>query len=99
MKYSADAVYLYIPLMKNLNMRWNDIKYTPRRELEGLLLAWGTYEQLHAFDGYSSEEISTMSKDRPHVRQSYNKSMEIKAIMEGKMDVEKKPLTFQGLIN
>mgnify|MGYP003110414604 CR=1 FL=1 len=99
MKYSADAVYLYIPLMKNLGMRWSDIKCTPRRELEGLLLAWGTHEQLHAFDGYSSDEISTMSKDRPQVRQSYNKTMEIKAIMESKIDKERKPLTFQGLIN
>ena len=30
---SPDAVLLYIPLIKGLGMRWEDIKSTPRHEL------------------------------------------------------------------
>ena len=36
---SPEAVLLYIPLMKELGMSWEEIKSTPRMELEGLLEA------------------------------------------------------------
>ena len=37
MREAPEPVLLYIPLMKELNMSWSDIKNTPRYELEGLL--------------------------------------------------------------
>ena len=58
MKEAPEAVYLIIPLMKELGMRWDDIKKSPRDELEGLLSAYGIYNQMHAFDGYTSEQIN-----------------------------------------
>ena len=56
MKEAPEAVYLIIPLMKELGMRWDDIKKSPRHELEGLLSAYHIYRQLHQFDGYTSDE-------------------------------------------
>jgi len=99
MKESVDAVYLYIPLMKELGMNWSEIKKTPRRELEGLLLATGTYNCLHAFDGYTSEDVSAMAKDKPAVRSNYVKTLEIKDRMERKVRKEKKAKSFQGLLD
>jgi len=46
MKESPEAVYLIIPLMKELGMRWDDIKQSPRNELEGLLFAYGIISPL-----------------------------------------------------
>ena len=59
---SPDAVYVIIPCMKELGMSWSEIKATPRQELMGLLGAMSNYNQLHQFDGYSSEDIGNLSK-------------------------------------
>ena len=39
MTNSLDAVQLYVHLMKETNMTWEEIKKTPRYELEGILAA------------------------------------------------------------
>ena len=69
---------LYIPLMKELGMSWQDIKSTPRNELEGLLRALNISNTIHAFDGYSDKDIGEMSKGKPNVRADYNESMSMK---------------------
>ena len=98
MKESADAVYLYIPLMKELSMSWSEIKKTPRRELEGLLLAFGTFNTIHAFDGYTSKQVAELAKDKPSVRTDYSKSLSLKAKMERKVNKAEAPTSFQGII-
>ena len=69
---------LYIPLMKELGMSWQDIKSTPRIELEGLIRGLSIFETMHAFDGYSDKDIADMSKSKPNVREKYNKSLSMK---------------------
>ncbi len=79
--------------MKNLNMSWEEIKQTPRYEIMGLVAAHNQYEILHAYDGYTDGDISQLSKDKPELRSSYNKSMTLKAkyeISSGKRRVTKK---------
>jgi len=71
--------------MKDLGMSWPDIKATPRIELEGLLAAFSEYREVHAFDGYSSEDVSRMAKDKPQVRSQYNQHMEAKARLDKKL--------------
>jgi hypothetical protein len=70
---SPDAVMLYIPLMKETNMTWDQIKSTPRMELEGLMAAVHEYNLLHSMDGYEPKDISDMSKHRPKIRGDYNR--------------------------
>ena len=82
MKTSPDAVYVIIPCMKELGMSWSEIKSTPRSELTGLLVAYSNYNIMHQFDGYSSEEVSKMAKDKPEVRGMYAKSIALNASME-----------------
>lgn len=98
MKESTDAVYLYIPLMKELSMSWSEIKKTPRRELEGLLLAFGTFNTIHSFDGYSSKDVAELAKEKPSIRSDYSKSLELKARMERKINKTASPTSFQGII-
>ena len=50
--------------MKDLGMDWSEIKETPRYELEGLLMALGEYNRLHSMDGYDSEDINEMAKNK-----------------------------------
>tara|TARA_R100000278_G_C5444174_1_gene154786 strand:- start:347 stop:637 length:291 start_codon:yes stop_codon:yes gene_type:complete len=69
---------IYIPLMKELGMSLEEIKATPRYELDGLLYALNVHKTIHAFDGYTPKDISQMAKDRPEVRSSYNKSVNMK---------------------
>tara|TARA_R100000008_G_C3580919_1_gene168460 strand:- start:1574 stop:1876 length:303 start_codon:yes stop_codon:yes gene_type:complete len=73
MTNSPTAVNAVIPLMKTLNMSWAEIKATPAVELEGLMLALNEYHILHSFDGYSEKDIQQMAKDKPEIRQDYNK--------------------------
>ena len=98
MKEAPEAVYLIIPLMKELGMRWDDIKKSPRHELEGILAAWGIYEQMHAFDGYTPDDISEQSKNRPSLRSDYNKYMEINAKYQEKIGIRNKTQSFKDLI-
>ena len=82
MKEAPEAVYLIIPCMTELGMSWSEIKSTPRHELVGLLGAMSNYNQLHQFDGYSSEDIGNLSKEKPQLRSEYNKAMDLKAKYE-----------------
>ena len=78
MKEAPEPVLLYIPLMKDLGLSWEEIKRTPRRELEGILIAYTEYQQLHALDGYNEKDISSMAKDRPEIRGQYARYLEKK---------------------
>ena len=95
---SPDAVYLIIPLMKELHMSWSEIKDTPRFELVGLLGALGNYSTLHSFDGYTSENIGEMAKGNPGIRSDYNKYMEMKAKYERRTGKQKKVQSFSELM-
>jgi len=98
MENSPVAVCIYIPLMKDLGMSWAEIKSTPRTELEGILAAYREYELLHAYDGYSSEDIGKMAKDRPEVRSGYSKYMEANAKLKRKLGIQQKQQSFENLI-
>jgi len=98
MSESTEAIYLYIPLMKELGMSWNEIKNTPRQELEGLMRAFSTYNLLHAYDGYTSDNIGEMAKNNPQVRTQYGKSQQLKARMEAKMGRKRKVQSFSELV-
>lgn len=97
MTESPDAVLLYIPLMKDLGMSWNEIKHTSHRELQGLLFASNEYQLLHSYDGYSAEDISEIAKKRPEVRSNYAKYLETRRKFEEKVGQRKK-ITFKGII-
>ena len=66
-------------------MSWPDIKSTPRIELEGLMQAYNEYITIHNFDGYSSEDVSEMAKNKPQVRTQYMEHMEAKARLDKKL--------------
>ena len=94
---SPDAVYLIIPLMKELGMSWSEIKITPRRELMGLVSAMSNYNQLHQFDGYTGDEISKMAKDKPNLRSDYAEAMKLKSQYELRSGKKKAITTFSDL--
>ena len=71
MREAPEAVLLYIPLMIELGMSWEEIKRTPRIELEGLLIALGQHQQLHSLDGYDAEDIKSIAKDKPRIRSEW----------------------------
>ena len=79
---APDAVYVIIPCMKELGMSWDEIKRTPRRELVGLLAAMSNYNIIHAFDGYTPDEIGDLSKSKPQIRSDYNKSISLQRSYE-----------------
>ena len=72
MSYSPEMVTMFIPLMKDLNLTWAEIKATPRMELTGLATALNEYNILHSFDGYDAKDVDNMAKDKPDVRSRYN---------------------------
>ena len=73
MMETPEPVLIWIPLMKDLGMSWNEIKCTPAFELRGILAALNEYEELHSMDGYEDKDISEMAKNRPSVRQSWHR--------------------------
>jgi len=75
MTASPDAVLLYVPLMKETNMTWEEIKRTPRHELQGLLAACYEYSLLHSMDGYDANDIGEMAKNKPSIRGDWNRYM------------------------
>ena len=95
---SPDAVYLIIPLMKELHMSWSEIKNAPRFELVGLLGALGNYSTLHSFDGYTSENIREMSKNNPNISADYSKYLEMKEKYERRTGKRKKVQSFSELM-
>ena len=95
---SPDAVYVIIPCMKELGMSWSEIKATPRQELMGLLGAMSNYNQLHQFDGYSSEDIGNLSKEKPQLRSEYNKAMDLKAKYEIRSGQNRNVRSFKNIM-
>jgi len=63
---------MFIPLMKDLNISWAEIKATPRYELQGLATALSEFNILHSYDGYSAKDIDELAKDKPEMRDKYN---------------------------
>jgi|TARA_R110000751_G_scaffold9361_7_gene35360 hypothetical protein len=93
---SPDAVLLYIPLMKETGMGWNEIKSTPRRELDGLLSACHEYKALHSMDGYTEKQVGDMSKENPQIRSQYIRYLEKQRKFENKIGL-KRNNTFKGV--
>tara|TARA_R100000988_G_scaffold103406_1_gene82201 strand:+ start:3235 stop:3504 length:270 start_codon:yes stop_codon:yes gene_type:complete len=86
--------------MRELGMSLSEIKSTSRRELEGLLTALSLNNRIHQFDGYTEKDVGEMSKDKPHVREEYHKSKELKKkyeILIGRTKKEQK-VTLSGLL-
>ena len=81
---------IYIPLMKDLGMRWSDIKNTPRHELMGLVVALREHQAYHSMDGYTAEDVSEMAKKNPQVRQQYHHYLETKRKYDGMIGLQKK---------
>ena len=59
-------------------MSLEEIKSTPRFELDGLMHGLNAYETIHAFDGYTPKDIGQLSKDKPEIRSAYNRSVNLK---------------------
>ena len=84
--------------MKELGMSWSEIKATPRQELMGLLGAMSNYNQLHQFDGYSSEDIGNLSKEKPQLRSEYNKAIDLKAKYEIRSGQKRNVRSFKNIM-
>ena len=97
MTEAPDAVLLYIPLMTNLGMSWEEIKSLPRWELEGLLQAYNEHEILHSMDGYDDNDISEMAKGNPKVRAQWRHYKEKQAKYEAMVGLKRKPVDFRSL--
>tara|TARA_R100001594_G_scaffold97883_3_gene132243 strand:- start:3328 stop:3618 length:291 start_codon:yes stop_codon:yes gene_type:complete len=96
MKEAPEPVLLYIPLMKDLGLSWEEIKKTPRRELEGILIAYTEYQQLHSLDGYNEKDISNMAKNKPEIRGQYARYLQKKR--KYYKTVEEKKKSFKDLL-
>tara|TARA_X000001382_G_scaffold128765_2_gene119211 strand:- start:316 stop:579 length:264 start_codon:yes stop_codon:yes gene_type:complete len=75
--------------MKELNMSWDEIKSTPRVQLDGLLLALQNYTTMHAFDGYNDKDINEMAKNKPEVTSQYSESKRVKRKFELRAGIQK----------
>ena len=84
-----------MPLMIELGMSWNEIKHTPRFELESLVSALYTYKSYHSMDGYDDEDVSKMAKNKPKVRQQYHQYLETRRKYNEKLGIKKK-VSFRG---
>ena len=71
-------------------MSWEEIKKIPRVELDGLLLAFKNYTNIHAFDGYNEKDVAEMSKSKPEIRQQYAYSKRLRKTFELKAGVKKR---------
>ena len=87
-------VNMYIPLMKELNLTWSDIKSTSKLELSGLATALSEYNILHSFDGYTAKEVDELAKDKPHLRDKYSEYLDKRR----QYGVEKAAKSFDALI-
>jgi len=95
---SPDAVLLYIPLIKGLGMRWEDIKSTPRHELVTLLGAYQEHERFHSMDGYTDADISEMAKTKPEIRSQYADYLQTRRKFNDMLGGKREKPTFRGLI-
>ena len=98
MRNSPEAVCIYIPLMKDLGMSWTELKSTPRIELEGILAALSEHNLLHSFDGYNSEDIGKMAKDRPEGRSQYAQYKEANARLKRRLGKKEEQKSFRDLV-
>jgi len=80
--------------MKDLGLSYTEIKESSRKELVGLLNGLSNYNTIHAFDGYTSDDISEMAKKNPSVRGDYAKTQAIKA----RYGFGSKPKSFKELL-
>tara|TARA_R100001509_G_scaffold145171_3_gene101704 strand:+ start:159 stop:461 length:303 start_codon:yes stop_codon:yes gene_type:complete len=96
MKEDPDVVLLYIPLMKELNMSWHDIKSCSRRELNGLIQAYSTHETMHSFDGHTAESVNQLAKQDPSIRGKYAKYLEVRARMEDRIGKKRETKGFKA---
>tara|TARA_R110000765_G_scaffold344909_2_gene435199 strand:- start:329 stop:625 length:297 start_codon:yes stop_codon:yes gene_type:complete len=94
---SPDAIFIYIPLMKELGMSWNEIKKTPRHELEALCRVMYEHSAYHSMDGYSAEEVSEIAKNKPQVRQQYNTYLETRRRYNRMTGGKQKPQGFGNI--
>tara|TARA_Y100000310_G_scaffold34314_1_gene32503 strand:- start:302 stop:592 length:291 start_codon:yes stop_codon:yes gene_type:complete len=78
MNEAPEPVLLFIPLMTELGMSWNEVMTTPRFILEGILMSFIEYKQLHSMDGYTDKDIGEMAKRKPEIRSTWIKYMEKK---------------------
>lgn len=90
-------VVLYVPLMKELGIGWNEIKTMPAWELEGLMGALNEYNALHAMDGYTDNEISEMAKNKPEVRSHWARYKEKQAKYDDLLG-KKRNVSFDGMM-
>jgi len=95
---SPDAVLLYVPLMKDLGMKWDEIKQTPRYELMGLLSASQEYQIFHSMDGYNDKDINEMAKERPEIRSQYAEYLEMRRKYSDMLGEKAKKPTFKGIL-
>ena len=79
-------------------MSWTEIKNTPRYELVSLLGAMSNYNKLHAFDGYTPNEIGDMAKDKPALRSQYNESKGLEAKYQLRSGKERNVATFKEIM-
>ncbi len=93
---SPDAVLIYIPLMKELGMSWNEIKNTPHNELRCLLGALNEHSAYHSMDGWTDKQVSESAKDNPHIRTQYAAYLEKKRKYNDMMGIRQK-ISFSGL--
>mgnify|MGYP006411701291 CR=1 FL=1 len=90
MMAAPEAIFLYIPLMKELALSWLEIKSLPKRELEGLLYGLSQYSKYHQFDGYDEQDIGEMAKNKPQIRSDYYAYRKLKDEYDEKMGVKRK---------
>ncbi len=96
---SPDAVMLYIPLITEVGMSWNEIKDTPRWELTGILGAYYEYQSLHSMDGYTEKQVSDMAKHDPNIRGQWNEYQKTRRKFEDIAGKERKsPVSLKDLM-
>ena len=91
---SPDMVNLWIPLMKEGIISYTEIKECTRVELLGLIAGLSNYNVLHAFDGYTEDDISELAKKNPSMRSDYAKTQAMKA----KYGARTAPKSFKELL-
>ena len=93
---SPDAVLIYIPLMKELGMSWNEIKNTPNNELRCLLGALNEHRAFHSMDGWTDKQVSESAKENPQIRSQYATYLEKKRKYNAMAGMKEK-ITFGGI--
>ena len=53
---------------------------------------------MHAFDGYTPDDIGELAKKKPQIRSDYARSMEMKAKLEAKAGLKRKVRSFKDIV-